>query len=205
MYSTKMEERKEEDIYSDMKMCASRTFDEIFTVIKNSNLDFHLQLSPFSAVISLKKSLILDKCGSPLFPNTAYQIPQMSYDTTSVSKHKQLEDEFHMLENKYNDLACQFKSACETILNLEDHVVKYQKAAQTEEEKQVVIDQLNNSILLLEKNLDKYATEIKDLERSKAKAEEVSIRLNKELIDVKVKHQDAKILMQKEHEMKKNI
>ena len=82
-------------------------------------------MSPFSAVISLKKSLVLDKFGSPLFPNAAYQI---YYDTTLVSKHKQLEDEFHMLESKYNDLTCQFKGACETILNLENHIVQYQKA-----------------------------------------------------------------------------
>ena len=47
--------------------------------------------------------------------------------------------------------------------------------------------------------------EVKGLERSKAKAEEVSIRLNKELNDVKVKHQESKVAMQKEHKIEEKF
>ena len=40
---------------------ASETFDRILSVIQHSNLNFALQVSPFSATISLKKSLVLEK------------------------------------------------------------------------------------------------------------------------------------------------
>ena len=39
-------------------MIASQTFDEILQMIQKSNLNFVLQVSPFSANISLKKSLV---------------------------------------------------------------------------------------------------------------------------------------------------
>ena len=174
-------------------MFASRTFDDILSMIKNSNLNFHLQLSPFSAIISLKKSLICDKSGSPLISNSTYQMFK-----DEVSQHKQLEYEFSTLKSKYDDLASQFKSACETIENLEGHIIHYQKASQTEKEKNVVIDELKDSIFQLE-------TEVKVLESSKEKAEEVSIRLNKELNNVRVKNQEATIAMQKEHKLEKNF
>ena len=47
---------------------ASQTFDYLLNQIKNSNLNFHLQQSPFSAIISLKKSAIKDINGSFVMP-----------------------------------------------------------------------------------------------------------------------------------------
>ena len=69
MCSVKIEKNSDGSINSDLNMFASKAFDDILNTIKNSNLNFHLQQSPFSAVISLKKSLICDKFGSPLLPN----------------------------------------------------------------------------------------------------------------------------------------
>ena len=53
---------------SDPTMAASKTFDRILYIIQQSNLNFALQVSPFSANISLKKSLVRDKAGSFRFP-----------------------------------------------------------------------------------------------------------------------------------------
>ena len=47
-------------------MIAEHTFDSILQQVKNSNLNFQLQLSPFSANISLKKSPIKDQAGVPI-------------------------------------------------------------------------------------------------------------------------------------------
>ena len=44
-------------------MAASKAFDKILDCVKSSNLNFCLQLSPFSANISLKKTLVKDKAG----------------------------------------------------------------------------------------------------------------------------------------------
>ena len=47
-------------------MVAKRTFENILNHIQSSNLNFQLQISPFRANISLKKSLVRDKTGAPL-------------------------------------------------------------------------------------------------------------------------------------------
>ena len=49
-------------------MLASRRIDNILHQIQTSNLNFYLQLSPFCAHISPKKTLIRDKYGSYLCP-----------------------------------------------------------------------------------------------------------------------------------------
>ena len=56
-----MDGNKTSDI--DPTMLASKTFDRIIYLIQQSNLNFVLQLSPFSANIALKKSLVQDKSG----------------------------------------------------------------------------------------------------------------------------------------------
>ena len=54
---------------SDLTMLAENVFDDILDRIKNSRLNFHLQISPFSAYISLKKSLQKDRSGAVLVPS----------------------------------------------------------------------------------------------------------------------------------------
>ena len=50
-------------------MVASQAFDSILQQIQTSNLNFQLQISPFSANISIKKTPIKDKFGVPIpFP-----------------------------------------------------------------------------------------------------------------------------------------
>ena len=52
-------------------MAASKAFDKIIDCVKSSNLNFCLQLSPFSATISVKKTLIKDKAGFYLSPSVS--------------------------------------------------------------------------------------------------------------------------------------
>jgi hypothetical protein len=50
-------------------LVASQAFDSILQQIQTSNLNFQLQISPFSANISIKKTPIKDKFGVPVpFP-----------------------------------------------------------------------------------------------------------------------------------------
>ena len=53
---------------SDLTMLAETVFDDILDRIRNSRLNFQLQISPYSAYISLKKSLQKDRSGSLLVP-----------------------------------------------------------------------------------------------------------------------------------------
>ena len=48
---------------SDLNMAACKMFENVLEQVKSSNLNFHLQQSPFSALISLKKSFVKDKSG----------------------------------------------------------------------------------------------------------------------------------------------
>ena len=50
--------------YHTTTMHASNTFDRLLQEIRSSNLNFQLQESPFSAQISIKKSLVKEKNGS---------------------------------------------------------------------------------------------------------------------------------------------
>ena len=56
-------------------MVASRTFNNILPRIQSSNLNFQLQISPFSANIYLKKTLIRDQYGAPLPPPQPSPMP----------------------------------------------------------------------------------------------------------------------------------
>ena len=53
---------------SNPTMAAARSFDHILQLIQSSNLNFKLQLSPFTANISLKKTLVKNKSGISLNP-----------------------------------------------------------------------------------------------------------------------------------------
>ena len=44
-----------------IKMSATQTFETLLNQVKSSNLNYHLQQSPFSAFISLKKSFVKDR------------------------------------------------------------------------------------------------------------------------------------------------
>ena len=49
-------------------MAACDAFEKVLNCVKTSNLNFCLQLSPFSANISIKKTLVKDKSGFYLSP-----------------------------------------------------------------------------------------------------------------------------------------
>ena len=54
---------------SEVKMAASISFSSILNEIQLSNLNFKMELSPFSAVITLKKSSITNSNGIPAIPS----------------------------------------------------------------------------------------------------------------------------------------
>ena len=58
------------NLYSDVHftMAASPAFEGIINQVVASNLNFHLEQSPFSAVIHLKKSVIRNKLGTLQIP-----------------------------------------------------------------------------------------------------------------------------------------
>ena len=194
-----MEEHSDRLINSDVKMVASKTFEDILNTVKNSNLNFHLQLSPFSAIISLKKSLVCDKSGSPLLPNLNVQVPD---DKPLIIRNQQLEAELVRLETVYGNLAHQFNGACTMIKSLEDAIQNSDtEAAQKVSEFKAVIEELKGVILQHENNERTHGTEIEDLKRRIKKSDEVAIRLNKEVNDIRIRNQEEKAAIKKDHKL----
>ena len=96
-------------------MIAEQTFDSILQQVKNSNLNFQLQLSPFSANISLKRSPIKDQAGVPL-PFQAFLPGAYSASVVAAltARNFCLEAELRSLRNDYTEAiddcaACQDK------------------------------------------------------------------------------------------------
>ena len=101
-------------------MAASKAFDKILDCVKSSNLNFCLQLSPFSANISVRKTLIKDKAGFYLNP------PEESdLSLPNIEKEKKIIE----LEHIISDLRVQLEEsntdrehAYETIKKLKDEL-----------------------------------------------------------------------------------
>lgn len=54
---------------TDLEMAASATFSSILNEIQLSNLNFKIEMTPFAAIIILKKSVLRDKNGYPAIPS----------------------------------------------------------------------------------------------------------------------------------------
>ena len=79
-------------------MVANKTYNRILEQVRATNLNFDLQISPFSALISLKKSLVKDRSGTPILP----QIPPSSLSHTSEpAKNLKLEPDIVSLRKDY--------------------------------------------------------------------------------------------------------
>ena len=73
-------------------MAALKTLEAVLTHVKSSNLNFHLQQSPFSAIISIKASFVKDKAGVSLFPNFRFHAPNSTINLETEDKIKYLEE-----------------------------------------------------------------------------------------------------------------
>ena len=119
--------KKQETQISESTMCVNQVFETLLNTVKRSNLNFHIQQTPFSAVISIKKSLIKDRFGSNL------QSQLIPLDSKLVATLK--------VENQ-------------ELKNRIDHLKKYSTALQRDLEEAVnESESANNTIKKLESDL----------------------------------------------------
>ena len=173
-----------------LKMLATKSFDHIIEEIQRSCLNFQLQISPFSAVISLKKSLIRDVTGKPLLPS---KIKPEKYDPDSkdldalVVKNLELEEELRCLSIKHE----------KTIQNLQ----KFHQEAEIkfESDSRSLYKELEKEIDKLKELLKNRDNEIISLQNGKKAAAEATGKLRKALGDIRVKFEKEKTSIKKEH------
>ena len=101
---------------SDLSMLAAKTFDHVLKQIQESSLNFQMTLSPFSAMISLKKSFVTDTTGAPLLP------PQVSAEADMKNLVAKLEMENKRLQHMYDELVSRYETAISSINSLENAV-----------------------------------------------------------------------------------
>ena len=100
---------------SDLAMVANAEFENILRSIRNSCLNYHLQVSPFSATISLRKTVVKDKAG-------AYIIPRHCEDISLQRENTVLEDKLNSLRRKYEELLSSYSTANENITLLQNSI-----------------------------------------------------------------------------------
>ena len=194
-----MKKEKEEFISSDMNnptMLAKLKFDQILEQVQSSCLNFQLQLSPFSAVISIKKSFIRDKSGSVIVP--PQHCDSIENVKELVNKNEKLESDIKQLKKRYDDSVNDCEHAYEIIQSFE------QKDERENESK------LMAEIANLKSVLGDRDQEITSLKVSNKAAKEASEKLNKMMGELRTKHKEEKVELLRGHRMevkswKKNL
>ena len=103
----------EQQPVTDMTMLAKATFNNILTEIQDSCLNYTMQLTPYSAAISLRKSLVTDRNGEAVLP---IKVQENIVNTEDIK----CERDFQELENKYRDAVKDLKKAVDKIKCLEE-------------------------------------------------------------------------------------
>ena len=103
---------------NNLTMLATKSFDDILEQVRASSLNFQIQISPFSAIISLKKSLTKDKSGNPIAPKKLVNLSSHQIEALAV-KNLELERKLSTLQNDHTVLFNECTEAYETINKLE--------------------------------------------------------------------------------------
>ena len=116
-----MERISDSDRKHTTAMLASAEFNKIIRQIQSSNLNYQLQISPFSAYISVRKTFAKDRSGNLLLPKTISSVPSVSMDNFDA-KNSQLENDLTSLRFKYEEAVDDCAEAYRNIKTLEDQL-----------------------------------------------------------------------------------
>ena len=197
-----------ENIDSDFNpaMLASLAFENIIDKIRNSNLNFQLQMSPYSAQISLKKSLVTEKTGVPRHPSTTcYAASNSSLE--SERKNMQLESKLNNIKVEYDRVVDERDEAFARIKCLETEIerisIKHENENEniTEIEKlQIKIKRLSTENIEYRELVKEQTEEINDLKNSVKIKTDISNQMNKKFSEFKIKSEKEKAVAKKSHQ-----
>ena len=201
MCSIFVDEGKVRNIDSDETptMLASRMFDKILHDVQSSNLNFQVQISPFSAQISIKKSLLKERNGSfRLLPiQQSYRESEFS---TLESENKKLEMMLVTLHNEYAHTVDELSEANSRIKLLEeclDNNDKNEEEPDNDKVSQLATKTVENGIM--KETIEQRNMNLKELENVLEVKNKVIENLNRNLNETKVKAKDENDALQKLH------
>ena len=141
---------------SDTTMLASKAFHDILNRIQSSNLNFQLQISPFAALISLKKTLVKDKSGAYLLPPSAPILRDDDFENL-VAKNRELERNILDLQKNYEKVAKDCAKTYEFLQNTESENEILKKAIN---DKDIMLENTKIEFLRLQNKLEKAENEM---------------------------------------------
>ena len=157
-------------------MLACNAFEKIIDEIRYSNLNFQLHLSPFSAQISLKKSLILDKSGIPRLPST-HEESNHKHEAAEAdieafaAKNVQLVADLDNLRCDYDHIVDNYSDALRKIESLEAEIlalsIKKENKPSYIENLEYEVSKVTSENKNLRKTIEAQTGEIHELELSK--------------------------------------
>ena len=112
----------DERINSDSTMLATASFNHILHQIQTSCLNYQLRITPFSASIQIKKSLVKNMDGQPFFSvnSNSYDVHDLPSDNTE--KNFQLSQELDLLKSKQKEYVLELAAVYKTIDDLKNEI-----------------------------------------------------------------------------------
>ena len=110
---------------TDLKMAVNETFSSIISEIQLSNINFSVQITPFSAYITLKKSVIKDQNGNHAFPSPPILfLLQQAQQTISELREENdlLKIRSDAAENNYENLTNENAALVEAIAKFNNNI-----------------------------------------------------------------------------------
>ena len=110
-------------------MAASAMFEGIINQVRSSNLNFQIQMTPFSANILIKKTLIRDNAGSPILPLTFNihdeEIEKNCQEVTG--EMEALKVAYMTIQGDLEEAMSENKSNLKVIKSLQDTIAKHEE------------------------------------------------------------------------------
>ena len=158
----KMEQYIDSDIQEkNPAMLALNAYDNIINKIRSSNLNFQLQMSPFSAQISLKRSLVRDRSGAFCFPPESHAVSNPCSESSAAAideKNIRLQNSLDNLSAKYASKAEECEKAYSQIKSLELDKTIIKK----ETDYEILVDHLKNEVKKLLVDNANYEEKVKN-------------------------------------------
>ena len=144
--------KPDESVSSDFittTMLASHSFNAVLELVQTSCLNFQIQVSRFSAIISLKKSFIKDKCGNLVLPpdrriqsENMKNEPVVDAPTENTTVKNEAKENAHIesLQLELNKLVIENKKYKEKVREQEEEICDLNKTVKVKNE---VINKLN--------------------------------------------------------------
>ena len=125
-------------------MLAAKKFDHVLRQIQESSLNFQMTLSPFSAMISLKKSFVTDTTGAPLLPPKVAEEDMKNLVVKLEMENKRLQHMYDELVSRYETAISSINSLENAVQDREDSLVKLECVNRCAKESALILNKIFN-------------------------------------------------------------